>query len=321
MILRRVVLDMKKMFSSLFPAEKDRKQSTACSIGVFCLISGLAVQIVIIICSFFWTEDQFGLPNVVPYIYIVFTLLSLAPYGNYVIFALNLLLFISIFKGPNIFLHPTFYHVVGMALYVLGNTILNNLPKEKVPVRKGKDGMEYNDGLQFTIAHEEVSDIRDMTLKKTWKTNTKYFFYNIIRPQSGMQSFSIDCPVCGKELVIADVWSVETIKSQNVKFRKRLKSSAILIPVFVLCDIFLFKNKMVPQSSRLFAVLLVFFSLAALISLVVLLASFAGLADSKSPNCSFGTAKGELQNERLGGPNNQHYIKKVEGSCSAQVKT
>ena len=107
------------LFSSPNP-----KEDLPFTISFLLIIVGLVIQIVVIVWSFFWTPEQFGLPTTTPSLYIIFTVLGLIPILGYIAFANYFLIFTSTFHGSNVFNHPNFYHLVGMAIFLIGATIL-----------------------------------------------------------------------------------------------------------------------------------------------------------------------------------------------------
>jgi len=298
---------MNKVFRFLFPFKKGKRLDF---LFLLCIVIGLIVQIAVIACSFSWSEGEFGLPNVAPFIYIVFTFFGLSPYGGYVILALNLLLFATTFNGPNILNHPTFYHIAGMALYHAGS-ILSNIPrKKKTDAKQNATESGYNNRFQFKITHEEASDIASGMTRTTWKSLSRSFMWEIARPDTGTRDFSIVCPYCGKTLELVGVLSINAIASQKKSSLKAIKVSAVALTAFVLGSVSLF---MLAHPLWMDYVI-VLFLFGAMISLLVLLSSSTTLLEIKSPDFGLGTTKGELQGKRLTGPYNQHYIESFSGS-------
>ncbi len=76
-----------------------------------------------IVCSFSWSEEQFGLPTTSPGLFTLATVLSILPFIGYVAFLNFLGIFLTTFQGSNPLAHPSFYHLVGMAIFQVGMII------------------------------------------------------------------------------------------------------------------------------------------------------------------------------------------------------
>jgi hypothetical protein len=94
--------------------------------GCVFFLAGLLMQIVIIILSFFWSPEQFGLPKTTPDLFILATVLTVLPFIGYVAFFTFALLYINTPHQIHFFLlaEPWFYHLLGMAITNIGMILL-----------------------------------------------------------------------------------------------------------------------------------------------------------------------------------------------------
>jgi hypothetical protein len=109
---------MKNVLKNLFSIKS--KEDLCIMISFLCFFLGLLIQIIVIVRSFAWSPEQFGLPKAYPGIFIVATVLTLVPILGYIAFANFLLLFFSTFHGLHLLGHPWFYHLLGMLIFNLG---------------------------------------------------------------------------------------------------------------------------------------------------------------------------------------------------------
>jgi hypothetical protein len=109
---------MKNPLKNLFSVKS--KEDLFILISFLCFFLGLLIQIIVIVRSFSWLPEQFGLPKTHPGVFIFATLLTLVPILGYIAFVNFLLLFISTFRGLHLLAHPWFYHLLGMLIFNLG---------------------------------------------------------------------------------------------------------------------------------------------------------------------------------------------------------
>ena len=124
---------MKKAFRSLLSVKSHRDLLVMVSFLGFFL--GLLIQIIVIVCSFSWSPEQFGLPKTHPGIFIFATVLTLIPILGYIAFVNFLLLFIFSFHSLNLLGHPWFYQLLGMLIFNIGMilfTLMNRIINQRV---------------------------------------------------------------------------------------------------------------------------------------------------------------------------------------------
>jgi len=109
---------VKNALKNLFSIKS--KEDFLIMVSFLCFFLGLLIQIIVIVCSFSWSPEQFGLPKTHPGVFIFATILTLVPILGYIAFVNFLLLFISTFPGLNLLGHPWFYHLLGMLIFDIG---------------------------------------------------------------------------------------------------------------------------------------------------------------------------------------------------------
>ena len=256
----------------------------------FFTVCGLLIQLAVIVCSFFYSKNQFGQPDVIPLMYIVFTIISLIGYRSYIAIALSLALFLSAFQGQNLFTHPAFYHILGMILYVAGWTEVRHLhPKKTDP--QNTDAFKYNEHLCYSIEHTVVLGVSRQNVvngtRVTLQESKTPFVWEINRPKTGKDTFLRDCPICGKPLKLIDVHSSELVMAKRKRAKKRLRIWNIIFFNFLFgLVLFLF-----PHPPRMDS-LLIAIALAACISFVVYMSYIGYMEGVKSPNSRSGIPVG-----------------------------
>jgi len=107
-----------------FIRKRFREEGNLVTSALLLFLIGLVIQIVVIICSFSWSEEQFGLPTVSPGLFIVATVLTVCPILGFVAFFVFAGIMLSTFHGSNFLTHPWFYHLLGMAIFNVGMILL-----------------------------------------------------------------------------------------------------------------------------------------------------------------------------------------------------
>jgi vacuolar-type H+-ATPase subunit I/STV1 len=118
---------MKNALKNIFPIRS--KENFLTRVSFLCFVLGLLIQIIVIIRSFSWLPEQFGLPKTYPDIFILATVLTLVPALNYFAFVYFLLLFISVFHGLDLLGHPWFYHLLGMLIFDIGMILFRKMDR------------------------------------------------------------------------------------------------------------------------------------------------------------------------------------------------
>ncbi len=99
------------------------KEDKAVLITLLFFLVGLVIQIIVVVCSFFWSDEQFGLPRTSSDLFIVATILNIFPFIGYIAFLNFFLIFLTTFQGSSLLAHPWFYHLLGMAMFNVGMII------------------------------------------------------------------------------------------------------------------------------------------------------------------------------------------------------
>jgi len=157
--------------------------------------------------------------------------------------------------------------------------------------------------IHLKIVHKEVSNIATGTMGKTWNERTVKFVWNIIRPETGMETFSTSCTNCGEKLKI-DVTSIHKFTSEAKRYRSIGIAGLIGCLVFGICIYFFYK------ADNIGLLMTCIFGF-----LICLMAASLGLAvagDSWGVVAKGSLNSGGLLNENAAGPYNQHYIETIE---------
>lgn len=158
--------------------------------------------------------------------------------------------------------------------------------------------------MRLKIVHKEVSNIATGTMGKTWNERKIKFVWNITRPETGMDTFSANCPDCGEGLKI-NVTSTPEFKSQVKKARTNGIALITGSLIFGLC-IYIF-NKVDNQG---LLILCIFGFMFCFCFGLIELGNYAGNPWGLVATGSL--LSGGLLNENAAGPHNQHYIETIE---------
>ncbi len=162
--------------------------------------------------------------------------------------------------------------------------------------------------MKIHMGHYMVFDVLSTTGKTTWKAKSGKFSYVVDRPEKGEQDHTLQCPFCGVDLkfTVESQEKMLTTRESNIKFGIR---SAIAFLVFGGAAAALALSQKAGLSLEgLPLVVLIVCIFGAMISF-----SLALIGLGEYPNDRRGlVSTGELKNQFIAGPYNQHYIETVD---------
>lgn len=161
--------------------------------------------------------------------------------------------------------------------------------------------------LNVHMGHYMVFDIASTTGKTTWKAKSGKFSYSVARPEAGEQDHTLQCPFCGVDLkfTVESQEKMLATRESNIKFGIR---SAIAFLVFGGAAAALVLTKTAGLSSEglpLVALVVCIFGTMISFSLALI-----GLSEYTNDRRGL-VSTGELKNQFMAGPYNQHFIETV----------
>ena len=223
---------MKTWFSKIFGFKSIKaffafhKGETSGNAFAAAALLGLLLQIIAIIVSFLLPKTPFE-PILAPLLLILLSIAGLTGYRGYGAVLLGTLVFFTSFKGGNILAHPAFYHCLGLVLYAVEWTAIRHLhPKQR------KEEKRYSETHRYVIVHRQASDISIQRIingtQSTWLEKKTPFAWTVARPREGKETFTMECPVCKKQLKIEEVYASALLVKYRAIAKKLMRVSDML---------------------------------------------------------------------------------------------
>jgi len=162
--------------------------------------------------------------------------------------------------------------------------------------------------LNVHMGHYMVFDILSTTGKTTWKAKSGKFSYSVARPETGEQDHTLQCPFCGEVLkfTVESQEKMLATREGNIKFGVR---SAIAFLVFGGAAAALALTQKAGLSLE--GVPLVVMIICIFGAMISFSLTLMGLGEYTNDRCGL-VSTGELKNQFMAGPYNQHYIETID---------